>query len=41
MDVEGWKDEMVGIRKMIAQFATIDPCDITGNKIQGKMSSIS
>merc|ERR1711936_1306454 len=25
MDVAGWKDEMVGVRKMIAQFATLDP----------------
>merc|ERR1711887_425616 len=32
LDVEGWKDEMVGVRKMIAQFATIDPCEITGNR---------
>jgi len=32
MDVAGWKDEMVGVRKMIAQFATLDPCEITGNR---------
>jgi len=32
LDVDGWADEMVGVRKMIAQFATIDPCEITGNR---------
>merc|ERR1711892_544768 len=32
LDVEGWKDEMVGIRKMIGQFASIDPCQVTGSR---------
>jgi len=32
MDVEQWKNEMVGIRKTIAQFATLNPCEITGNR---------
>eukprot|EP00092_Neocalanus_flemingeri_P029883 GFUD01032448.1.p1 GENE.GFUD01032448.1~~GFUD01032448.1.p1 ORF type:complete len:465 (+),score=61.54 GFUD01032448.1:24-1397(+) len=27
---EQWKDEMVGMRKMIGQFASIDPCEIRG-----------
>ena len=30
MDAEGWKDEMVGVRKMIGQFASIDACEVTG-----------
>jgi len=30
LDVEGWKDEMVGVRQMIGQFATLDPCEVTG-----------
>ena len=32
MDKQTWKDEMVGIRKMIAQFANIPPCEIIGNR---------
>jgi len=30
LSVEGWKDEMVGVRKMIGQFASIDPCEVKG-----------
>jgi len=30
MDIAGWEDEMVGVRKMVAQFAAIDPCVMTG-----------
>jgi hypothetical protein len=30
LSVDGWKDEMVGMRKMIGQFASIDPCQVTG-----------
>ena len=37
MDVETWKDEMVGMRKMIGQFAAIDPCQVTGNKFFTKL----
>jgi len=29
---EDWAEEMVGIRKMIAQFANIPPCDIVGTR---------
>jgi len=32
LDTEGWKDEMVGMRKMIGQFASIDPCQVTGHR---------
>lgn len=30
LDTEGWKDEMVGVRKMIGQFASIPPCEVSG-----------
>ena len=30
LDTEGWKDEMVGMRKMIGQFAAIPPCEVSG-----------
>ena len=36
MDVETWKDEMVGMRKIIGQFAAIDPCQVTGNNSSTK-----
>merc|ERR1712013_776681 len=29
LDTEGWKDEMVGVRKMIGQFASIPPCEVS------------
>jgi len=32
LDTEGWKDEMVGVRKMIGQFASIPPCEVSGNR---------
>merc|ERR1712142_1437473 len=32
MEVDGWKDEMVGLRKMIGQFASIDPCEVKGHR---------
>jgi len=32
LSVDGWKDEMVGMRKMIGQFASIDPCQVTGSR---------
>jgi len=32
MDVEGWKAEMVGVRKMIGQFAALDPCEVRGTR---------
>jgi len=30
MSYEGWVDEMVGVRKMIGQFAAIDTCQVKG-----------
>ena len=30
LDTEGWKDEMVGVRKMMGQFASIPPCEVSG-----------
>jgi len=32
MSVEEWKEEMVGVRKMIAQFGNIPPCEIKGTR---------
>merc|ERR1719430_89751 len=32
LDVEGWKAEMVGVRKMIGQFAALDPCEVRGTR---------
>lgn len=32
LDMDGWKDEMVGVRKMIGQFAAINPCEVTGTR---------
>ena len=32
MGVEEWKEEMVGVRKMIAQFGNIPPCEIKGTR---------
>jgi len=30
MSAEEWRDEMVGVRKMIGQFANIPPCEVKG-----------
>jgi len=32
MTKEGWEDEMVGMRKMIGQFAAINPCEVIGTR---------
>merc|ERR1719219_1150032 len=32
MSPEEWKTEMVGVRKMIGQFANLDPCEVKGNR---------
>ena len=32
MSPEEWAKEMVGVRKMIGQFANIDPCEVKGIK---------
>merc|ERR1712168_148518 len=32
LDTAGWEDEMVGVRKMIGQFASIPPCQVSGNR---------
>ena len=32
MSPDEWAKEMVGIRKMIGQFANIDPCEVKGNQ---------
>jgi len=32
MSQEQWKEEFVGMRKMAAQFAALDPCQITGTR---------
>ena len=32
MSPEEWKEEMVGIRKMIGQFANVDPCEVKGTR---------
>ena len=32
MSPEEWAEEMVGIRKMIGQFANIDPCEVRGTR---------
>jgi len=32
LDEAGWKDEMVGMRKMIGQFSAINPCEVKGTR---------
>ena len=32
MSAEEWAKEMVGVRKMIGQFANIDPCEVKGTE---------
>jgi len=32
LSVDEWKTEMVGMRKMIAQFAALDPCEVKGTR---------
>jgi len=32
LDKDGWKDEFVGMRKMIGQFSALNPCEVTGTR---------